>query len=207
MEILVWLQHPYTVTLARWLLAGVFLAAAAGKLADRRRFVQVVLAYKVLPQRLARLYAAVVPWIEAIVGLLLLLGLATNVAAVIGGVLLLSFIVAVGLNVARGRTELDCGCFGPGHRQKIGGRLIIRNIALVLLSLQVALFADGYVALDGLLFHEGRRFEPAPSVEGLLLSTLAVGGILLFYLLGKQIITPDNKYHNVVHNPNWRLRQ
>lgn len=195
MDVLTWPQHSYTVTLARWVLAAVFLAAAVSKLGDQQRFVQVVLAYNVLPKRLARLFATLVPWIEAVISVLLVVGLATRAAAIVCGLLLASFIVAIGINLARGRTELDCGCFGPTHRQKISGGLVVRNIALVLLSVQVALFADGYFALDGLIFSTQHTGEASPPIVGLFFITLICVGLLVFYLVGRQITALHTRRH------------
>jgi uncharacterized membrane protein YphA (DoxX/SURF4 family) len=93
----------------------IFLASAISKLTARRRFIQVVLAYEVLPDRLAHLFAFLTPWVEGTVGLMLALGLITKVVAVLSGLLLISFTVAIGINLARGRTDLECGCFGTRH--------------------------------------------------------------------------------------------
>lgn len=151
MSPLLLLQHPYATTAARWILGLVFLIAAVRKLPNQRHFIFVVLAYRVLPRRVAYVYASLLPWIEAVVGVMLLLGAATQVGAALGGLLLLSFTAALALNVARGRTGLDCGCFGTGRKQGIGGKVLARNGVLLLLSVQVLAFATPYLAVDGLL--------------------------------------------------------
>ncbi len=189
MPSLEWFQHPYTITLIRWGLAVMFLASAAGKLLDRDRFIEIVLAYEVLPKRLAVIFAALLPWLEAATGAMLLLGLATKLGAILSGVLLLSFSIAVGINLARGRTELDCGCFGSQQGQKISYKILVRDVALIGLSLQVTLFVDGYFALDGWLFGTRELGKEPPSVEGLLIFTLMSLGLLMLYWLASQTIT------------------
>jgi len=55
-----WLAHPYTILLARLTLGIVFLRSGLGKVFDRQQTIQTVVAYKVLPKSIARLYGA--PW-------------------------------------------------------------------------------------------------------------------------------------------------
>jgi hypothetical protein len=45
------------------------------------------------------------------------------------------FTAAIALNLARGRRDLDCGCFGPLLRQPLSGWLVVRNGLLALLVL------------------------------------------------------------------------
>ena len=105
------LQHPVALALSRLLLAGVLLLSAQGKLRDPRRFVQLVVAYRILPLPLARVYGRLLPWLEAGLGLWLVLGVAAGHAGALAGLLLLSFAFAVATNVLRGRRHLACGCF------------------------------------------------------------------------------------------------
>ncbi len=51
--------------------------------------------------------------LEILVGLCLLLGLLTRVAAAVSAVLLVAFIVGIASAWARG-LSIDCGCFGGG---------------------------------------------------------------------------------------------
>jgi hypothetical protein len=40
------------------------------------------------------------------------------------------FTGAIAINLARGRTDIDCGCFGPALRQRLSWWLLLRNAAL-----------------------------------------------------------------------------
>ena len=40
------------------------------------------------------------------------------------------FTGAIVINLARGRTDIDCGCFGPALRQRLSWWLLVRNGAL-----------------------------------------------------------------------------
>jgi uncharacterized membrane protein YphA (DoxX/SURF4 family) len=167
------------VTLARWTLAAVFLTAAMSKLPDQRRFTFVVLAYRVLPRHLAQLYATALPWTEAVVGMMLLLGVGTRIGAALSGVLLLSFTTAMALNVARGRTNMDCGCLGVRHRQKIGSKVLVRNIVLLLLCVEVVLFAGTYLALDGQLSAAVAHGWPTLAIPAFLIAVVVSTVLLL----------------------------
>lgn len=150
MKVEVWLGHPGATALARGLLAVLFLAASVGKIRDPCGFASAVVAYRLLPRRWVRPFAYTLPRVEVILGLMLVLGWKTRIVAALCGLLLFSFTLAMGINLARGRTDLDCGCFGERHRRKIGGQTLVRDVVLMLLSLQLVLWGGGYLALDNL---------------------------------------------------------
>jgi len=49
------------------------------------------------------------------------------------------FAAAIGLTVARGRTEIACGCFRGDASRRIGWPLVVRNLILAGLALVAAL--------------------------------------------------------------------
>jgi hypothetical protein len=73
------------------------------------------------------------------------------------------------------------------HGQLVNGYLI-RNGMLLLISFQVALFANGYIAIDGLLFGRRQPDTITPPVEGLLFIAFISAGLFALYLLAKQFI-------------------
>jgi uncharacterized membrane protein YphA (DoxX/SURF4 family) len=123
----------------------IFLASAIPKLRYPRGFILAVLEYRVLPQRLSWFYARLVPPLEFLTALLLLTGAALRPASVIVSLLLLSFIVAVSINLARGR-DLDCHCFGKTARRPVGWGLLLQDAALLGAAIVVAAFANEWVA-------------------------------------------------------------
>jgi hypothetical protein len=52
--------------------------------------------------------------------------------------LLALFAVAMGINLLRGRTHIDCGCFDSTLKQPLRWSLVLRNAVLVLLLLVAA---------------------------------------------------------------------
>jgi methylamine utilization protein MauE len=126
-------------------LAIVLLVAAVPKLRHHKGFILAVLEYRVLPPHLSWLYARLVPPLECLLALLLLSGTAVRSAAITISLLLLSFILAVGINLARGR-DLDCHCFGKATRRPIGWRLLLQDGALLTASIALTAVTHEWVA-------------------------------------------------------------
>ena len=122
-----------------------FLVAAVPKLQHPKGFVLAVLEYRVLPPRLGWFYGRVVPPLEFLLALLLLSGTAVRPAAAAMVVLLLSFIAAVGVNLARGR-HLDCHCFGKTNRRSIGWKLLLQDAALLGAAMTLVVVMRGWIA-------------------------------------------------------------
>jgi hypothetical protein len=128
-------------------LALVFGVSAIPKLRHPRGFLLVVLIYRVLPPRPGRLYARLLPPLELLIALLLLSGTAVRLAATVAAALLLSFIVAVAVNMRRGR-DLDCHCFGHATGRRIGWTLLLQDGALLVACIAVATFATTWATAE-----------------------------------------------------------
>ncbi|HEY0813013.1 MAG TPA: MauE/DoxX family redox-associated membrane protein [Pseudonocardia sp.] len=100
-------------TVARVALAAVWLVSGTLKAIDLDQTVVAVRAYDVLSRGAADVVAAVLPFLEIAIGLLLLLGIGVRLVAVASALLLLVFIAGVAQSWARG-LSIDCGCFGGG---------------------------------------------------------------------------------------------
>lgn len=128
-------------------LAIIFLAGAVPKLCHPKGFILAVLEYRVLPTRLGWFYARLVPPLEFLLALLLLSGTAVRSAAVVVSLLLLSFIAAIGINLARGR-DLDCHCFGTTTRRPIGWKLLFQDGALLGAAIALAAAASEWIGQE-----------------------------------------------------------
>jgi hypothetical protein len=133
------LSDPALIWTARLTLALVFALSAWTKFSDPERFAGVLADYRVLPEGLVRLMAWAVPTAEAAAVLGLLLAPLGTASGIFAGALLLLFSGAVLINLLRGRTHIDCGCFGSAGRQRIGWGLIVRNGALLAFAAAVSL--------------------------------------------------------------------
>ena len=76
-------------------------------------------------------FARLLPWAELVTAGLLLLPATARLGALTAGLLLLVFAAAMAINILRGRTAIDCGCFVGFTRQRIGWSLVVRNLLLV----------------------------------------------------------------------------
>jgi hypothetical protein len=128
-------------------LAAVFGASAVPKLRHPRGFLLAVLLYRVLPPRLGTLYARLLPPLEVFVALLLLSGTAVRFAATIAAALLVSFMLAVGINITRGR-DLECHCFGHSANRRIGWPLMLQDGALLVATIAVAAPATAWISAE-----------------------------------------------------------
>ncbi len=121
-------MDPVVDVTLRAALALLLLAAAGHKLRDLPRFRATLADYRLLPHAIVPAAAGLVAGVElAIAAALLVLPRPALVAA---AALLAVYAVAIGINLARGRRHIDCGCAGPAARQTISGRLVARNVLL-----------------------------------------------------------------------------
>lgn len=130
-----WLFDPTLQWTLSLLLSGMWVVAAASKLANRDAFRGILHNYRLLPEGFERAAADALPVVELLVAAALLLPPARPWAAITSALLLLLFAAAMGINILRGRTEIDCGCFIGVVRQRIGWSLVLRNLLLAAAAL------------------------------------------------------------------------
>lgn len=75
----------------------------------------------------------IVPWVELVVGALLIVQLARPVPAICAVVLLVIFTVLIARKLAAGEHP-PCACFGAWSPAPIGRGHVVRNVALTLLA-------------------------------------------------------------------------
>lgn len=98
---------------ARVVLGGVLVVAGALKIANLGESVYAVRSYQLLPWDVTAVVGYALPVIEVAAGALLVAGLFTRIAAVVGALLMAAFVIAIASVWARG-ISIDCGCFGGG---------------------------------------------------------------------------------------------
>lgn len=130
--------QPWIGFISRLILGGVLFAAGYLKIGSPDKSQMAVRAYELLPISLANFLGLVLPFFEIAIGLLLLLGAGTRIAAALGGFTMFIFIIAIGQAWARG-LNIDCGCFGGGGSVAPGQtrylQEILRDAGLVALAL------------------------------------------------------------------------
>src|SRR5262249_54818246 len=86
---------PWIGTVARLLLGVVWIVAGALKVGDLAAAGRAVVAYRLLPPSFAIALGSVLPFVEIALGLLLVVGLATRLSAVVSGLLLVAYIIGI----------------------------------------------------------------------------------------------------------------
>src|SRR5690606_30844476 len=106
-----------------------------------------------------------IPVLEAGAAAALLVPALSRPAAIFAGVLLLAYTLAIAINLARARRNIECGCGWPGQQPTLSAWLLLRNGLLIglafLCTLPAAARSVSWVdlaialpaALAGILFY------------------------------------------------------
>ena len=136
------LTHPWLTIRVQLALGAIFIVAAIPKIADPPSFAHMIYNYRIVPGPLVNVMALLMPWIEILAGLALALGVWKRGARALIGVLLVVFIVAILVNLARGNA-IDCGCFnvneaGKSFEQRLSSMWwdILRDLGMLALLAQ-----------------------------------------------------------------------
>ena len=122
--------------LARVALGVIFLVAAWGKIADPASLAKIIHNYHILPDVLINLAALILPWVEAVIGICLIVGYASRGASLLSTLLLVVFIAAMGYAYSQGY-DTQCGCFTTKADDAISARTFIRDGSILALALLV----------------------------------------------------------------------
>ena len=133
------LTHPWLTIRVQLALGVIFIAAALPKIADPPSFAHMVYNYRLVPGGLVNLMAMTMPWIELLCGMALVLGIWAPAARSIVGAMLIVFLIAISINLARGNA-IDCGCFdtsaaGKSREERLHdmGFVIARDLGMLLM--------------------------------------------------------------------------
>ncbi len=142
-------SYDVVLLLARLLLGGTFLYASLDKIADPAGFALAISNYRLLPSGSEGFLAALLPWVEALAGGLLLLGLMTAGASLVVAALSATFAAAITSALWRG-LDVSCGCFTlqPGAAVAGWGHVGL-DLALLALALVLLCRGPGCLALEG----------------------------------------------------------
>jgi uncharacterized membrane protein YphA (DoxX/SURF4 family) len=139
------LASEWLTVRVQFVLAAFFVVAGLAKIADPPGFAHEIHNYGLVPAAAVNAMALVLPWLEVVTGVALFLGIARRSAARILGFLLVVFIAALSINLARGKA-VDCGCFGTAagkapktDAERLGDMkmVILRDVGLLLLAGQI----------------------------------------------------------------------
>jgi uncharacterized membrane protein YphA (DoxX/SURF4 family) len=132
-----WSLHGILFCLARLILGGIFIFASLDKIMNPLAFAKSISNYQILPNALINLAAIVLPWLELILGTLLVFGVWLPGTIVLVDLLLVVFFGALMFNLVRG-LNVDCGCFSTSPTEN-------PSIILSVMRDTVFLFLGGYL--------------------------------------------------------------
>ena len=138
-----WLAHPWLTIRVQLALGAIFIVAAIPKIVDPPSFAHMVYNYRILPSGLINITALTMPWLEILTGLALILGVWVRPARWLITAMLVVFIIAIAINLAR-NNAIDCGCFdvsaaGKTHEERIRDMwiVIVRDVGMLLMVAQL----------------------------------------------------------------------
>jgi len=129
---------PIYSTVCALVLAAILATAATHKLRAPRQFTRQLGNYALLPQILLAPFTRLIPLLEASLALTVLLPASRTWAAIATAVLMAGYALAIGINLWRGRHDMECGCSGPNQSQPLRPLLLLRNAGLIALALLAA---------------------------------------------------------------------
>ena len=150
---------PVFTWILRASLAALFATAAVHKIRDPRTFLHTFSDYEILPPLVTAPGAIVLVVAELSIAVALLIDPDAGRAGLAAASLLSIYTLAIAVNLLRGRRKIDCGCFGPAHRQPLAGWLVLRNAVLAMAAAAICLpisdrslhLLDGLSLLGGFL--------------------------------------------------------
>jgi uncharacterized membrane protein YphA (DoxX/SURF4 family) len=125
----------------------VLVAAGALKVGHASDFASTIAGFRILPQPLVGPMAVGLPFFELALGVYLLIGLYTRVAALIAFIEFVVFGGAIASVVIRG-IPIACGCFGQADTAPASWLDVARDAVLAALAALIAWRAPGMLALD-----------------------------------------------------------
>jgi len=122
--------------ICRILFAAAFVLGGVGKMFDAAGFATVIFNYQILPAKMIYAVALILPAVELIGGLALFCNVLVRGTLVVLNVLMVVFLAAMGLAMARG-LDVTCGCFG-GAGQTVNKETLARDAILLAVGLIAA---------------------------------------------------------------------
>lgn len=138
---------PLLFRLISFLMALLFGLAAMHKLNDATGFRGILAAYDVLPSAWVSPIAFAIPMLEIALGFAWLFAWRPELISLASVLLLSSYVLAIGINLLRGRSYIDCGCSfssvnasgDDNSVQQLSVWLIYRNLLLIGLAYSAGL--------------------------------------------------------------------
>lgn len=125
----------------RIIIGGIFLVSGLAKISDPVRFMLTLREFRLFPELIVPFTSLYLPWLEFVLGLLVITGILHRTASLILACLNFTFMLAILAVIIRGIT-IDCGCFGLladmlGIPDDADMKTVARNLLLAGMSLYI----------------------------------------------------------------------
>lgn len=131
------IDHDLLTLLSRLVIGGIFIYASYYKIIEPAAFAKSIWFYHIVPGKWINLMALVLSWLELVIGLALIAGIAFRGAVLWANVLTIVFILAIGSAIYRG-ISIDCGCFTASKEARGDAwKSILFNIGMLVLTVQL----------------------------------------------------------------------
>lgn len=136
----------------RMLLGTILLTSAIEKIRKKNEHKAIVVAYKIIPEYTDKYFIVVEILVELVVGLFLIIGYMLKLSSLLAIALLVTYTLAILINIYRGKKEMSCGCGGVVGDHKISWKLVFRNALLMLLGIYLLINEDAFLDVYQLNF-------------------------------------------------------
>jgi len=138
------LNNPLLFHSLKIIIAIIFVFAGMNKIANPEHFAQSIENYKIAPFFMINFIAVFLPWLEVIIGILLLWNKNIQENLLVINILLWIFTLLVLSALLRG-LNIDCGCFGTVNGTKVGLAKIAENLVLISIGLYLQYSSKYYI--------------------------------------------------------------
>lgn len=155
------INNKYLVVVSRLVVGGVFVFAGVTKIMEPiEDFIAIARGWDIVPDPLLTWYITALPWVEITFGMLLILGAFLRISSSIIGLTIVSFLIGIIVNMIRGRTLDECGCFGGGFEfGDTFSQLLWRDLFLMAVTLILIFTRQTWLSVDN-YFKKSAKKEP-----------------------------------------------
>lgn len=123
---------PIISTASALALSVILASAARHKLKHPSWFRRQIQEYQLIPGLLTPFATRALPMMEFALAAGLLWTTSRPYAGIFAALLISLYGLAIAINLARGRNDIDCGCSGPAMHQPLEPVLLVRNLVLAI---------------------------------------------------------------------------
>ncbi|PIU66452.1 MAG: DoxX family protein [Armatimonadetes bacterium CG07_land_8_20_14_0_80_40_9] len=126
-------KSKWLILSIRIIIGAVFIYASIDKIIHPDRFAEIIMDYEILHWNIINIFAIWLPWLELVVGLLIISGIWVRPCAFLLSILCILFITGIAFTLAHG-VALHCGCFSTSSSEEVRTWLSLWQEGLLLIG-------------------------------------------------------------------------